>query len=59
MAEIDLTTPTRVFDVTTKSGGYMGPVVRVNANNSKDAEDRVRKAGYEPNEHFPPEERTK
>jgi hypothetical protein len=54
MAVIDLTTPTRVFDVPTAvkrdGASYMGPDVRINAHSAADAITRVRAAGHTTNE---------
>lgn len=59
MSEIDLTIPTSQYSVPTtvvRNGiGYMGPNVKINANNSQDAINRIEQAGYKYNNHFQPE----
>jgi hypothetical protein len=60
MKEIDLTIPKGVYKVPvvdTRNGvDYMGPDIKINANDRWDAIERVKKLGYKPNQYFPPEE---
>jgi len=62
MSEIDLTIPTKQYSVPTvetRDGlDYMGPRVKINANNSQDAIKRVEQAGYKYNNYFQPEDVT-
>lgn len=57
--EIDLTIPQRQYRVptTVHRGGraYMGPDVRIDAHNERDAIKRVEQAGHKYNSHFRPE----
>lgn len=57
---IDLTMPAKTFVVSTTvtqhGVAYMGPDVKVNAHDARDAERRVTEAGHKVNSCFPPQQ---